>query len=136
MIHQRVKSAFGSNQVHSINRLNFVVCLHLCCLCCVISRRADTRDLLLPLVTRNNQDCFSSLFCKQQQSKWLYPIFVTPAALEEVYVHKKSHPSSACHLLTSQRFTPTQEERWGLVQQEDNEINDEAFKPLYPSGLL
>jgi hypothetical protein len=23
-----------------------------------------------------------------------------------------------------------------LVQQEDNEINDEAFKPLYPSGLL
>jgi hypothetical protein len=99
MIHQRVKSAFGSNQVHSINRLNFVVCLHLCCLCCVISRRADTRDLLLPLVTRNNQDCFSSLFCKQQQSKWLYPIFVTPAALEqggfcidEVYVHKKKSP--------------------------------------------
>jgi hypothetical protein len=50
-------------------------------------------------VTRNNQDCFSSRICKQQPSKWLYRVFVTPAALEqggfcidEVYVHKKKLP--------------------------------------------
>jgi hypothetical protein len=69
MLHQRVKSAWEQsssfNQSSKLCGLSPFMALMLC----VVSL-ADTRDLLLTLVTHKSQGCFiSSRFCKEQPSK-------------------------------------------------------------------